>query len=639
MSKGTSPWSVVGALLSPSRKRKDKAKKARPESLQATEPPIPQVQALSKELDLLDAETPKDPVLDIQPSEGDTPGAGESLEEDLDSEAAGPNHVVSEKEPEWTDVSPQKDPSPSPDSSTKLPLDDDTLDLMSPSASPELLVQEERNVHDEIQAENERREAEIQALHEGKRELESQLAAVTEALAEADLKNQRLDETNQRQVEKIDSLETVIKTLEEEREAEKRVEANMKEELERSHDRAKVLEDENRCQVDELHRSEGRLEDALKELVTIEAKVRVLDEETGRLVEQVELLESTMHSLDMEKSQAVSKARALQSELEEVRERIHELEDDRLHQSLKMEGLENEKSMVLMELKEDQTRSSSEMETLRRNLKVLETDKAGLLAGLDKAMQRTHELEERVTHHANEYRTKETQLREVQDDYATVTTEIQAALESALRQNEEMQNELFHQAEERLKLERQLEDLKTSQAEVPRRPNERQLERLERQNRMLLDQIRRQTGSIRHPRHLQPSPPMSREDLDAMALVKKLNLEIFQMAAHMADSLSFTGARSLPPHRTKAVIERAALTMGRPMVLALGAISNEAQSDFNPLPVQFGLQACLVRCCARIIASWYPGHWEYGEFLATIYSRIQESGAFLHKLRKVCPED
>jgi len=624
MSKGTSPWSVVGALLSPSRKRKDKAKKARSETRPAAES---QAQEVSKEPDILDAETLKDPVLEIKPSEGGTPGTGESLDDDLYSEAVGPNHVF-EKEPEWTDVSPQKDPSPSPDSSTKLPLDDDTLDLMSPSASPELVVQEGHSVHDGIQAENEQRDAEIQALHEGKRELESRLAAVTEALAEADLKNQKLEETNQCQVEKIDSLESINKALEEEREAAMRAEANMREELERSHDRAKGLEDETRCQADELHQSEGRLEDALRELVTIEAKVQILDEDTGRLVEQVELLESTINALDTEKYQAVSKARALQSEMEEVQERIHELEDDRHHQSLQMEGLENERSMALMKLNGDRTRSSSEMETLRRNLKVLETDKADLLAGLDKATQRTHELEERVAHHVNEYRTKETQLQEVQDDYATVTTEIQAALESALRQNEEMQNQLLHQTEERRVLERQLEDLRTLQAEVPRRPNERQLERLERQNRMLLDQIRRQTGGIRHPRHLQPSPPMSREDMDAMALVKKLNLEIFQMAAHMADSLNFTGAKSLPAHRTKAVIERAALTMGRPMVLALGAISNETQSDFNPLPVQFGLQACLVRCCARIISSWYPGHWEYGEFLATIHSRIQESGAF-----------
>ncbi|KAF8058641.1 hypothetical protein FPV67DRAFT_512027 [Lyophyllum atratum] len=148
---------------------------------------------------------------------------------------------------------------------------------------------------------------------------------------------------------------------------------------------------------------------------------------------------------------------------------------------------------------------------------------------------------------------------------------------------------------------------------------------------MLMDQLRRQSEQLRQktfPRQdpLLPTPePSLKSDHvseGVAGMLDRLNSEIFQAAAHMADSLDFTSPMSLNAQELKGVVERASVTMGKPLALVLQATSAQPGVEFNPLPVQIGLQACLISCCAKIMTSWCPGHWEYGDFLAAIYRRI-----------------
>jgi hypothetical protein len=205
-------------------------------------------------------------------------------------------------------------------------------------------------------------------------------------------------------------------------------------------------------------------------------------------------------------------------------------------------------------------------------------------------------------------------------------------LRMALARNDELQKQNHLQASALQAREKQVRGLESNLEEMTKVQNQRQAEATERRIRMLEDQVRRQVSELRASKNQTRSGSIYRAGLTresqsgVISLVDTLNTEIFQASAFMADSLHYDGQGSATGQRVKEAIERASKTMGKPMVLVLRWRLTQNEMEFDPLPIQIALQACIVSCCMKIMASWYPGHWEYADFLATIYSRIQGSG-------------
>lgn len=163
-----------------------------------------------------------------------------------------------------------------------------------------------------------------------------------------------------------------------------------------------------------------------------------------------------------------------------------------------------------------------------------------------------------------------------------------------------------------------------------------QLKTTVRQNQMLEDQLRRQSaeaytrqGSHSPIRRALPNGRLARNKENIVSLMKTLNEEIFQTAAFMADTLDVDGrARPMADANgdVSTLISKMSGIIGRRLILIVRFRLSQATSEFNPLPIQVAFQACMIYCCQRIIKSWYPGHWEYGDILATLFSRIQGTG-------------
>jgi predicted nucleic acid-binding Zn-ribbon protein len=110
-------------------------------------------------------------------------------------------------------------------------------------------------------------------------------------------------------------------------------------------------------------------------------------------------------------------------------------------------------------------------------------------------------------------------------------------------------------------------------------------------------------------------------DAEVIKMLEELNAEIFETAAYMADSFTF----SLKPTKTDEVREaysRAHKMLGSAMVLSLTSVRH----DEDPLIVQIACQACMVECCRRIIASWCFDGSKAEEVLPDLYSRIRNTG-------------
>jgi len=151
---------------------------------------------------------------------------------------------------------------------------------------------------------------------------------------------------------------------------------------------------------------------------------------------------------------------------------------------------------------------------------------------------------------------------------------------------------------------------------------------------MLEDQVRRQSSELKVIKNQARSGSSyhaglikeNQSGITVLVDMDTLNTEIFQAAAYMADSLDYK--EKVPV--SKGAIERASRMIGKPMVLVLMSRMAQYEGEPDSLPIQIALQACMVSCCMKIMASWYPGHWEYADFLATVYSRIQGSGRSHH---------
>ncbi|KAH9485814.1 hypothetical protein JR316_0002729 [Psilocybe cubensis] len=170
------------------------------------------------------------------------------------------------------------------------------------------------------------------------------------------------------------------------------------------------------------------------------------------------------------------------------------------------------------------------------------------------------------------------------------------------------------------------------------------LNEAERQNRMFIDQLRRQSNELQASKNgsglasssvtrfaplilgraLMSGP--SRIE-SAISTIKMLNEEIFQTAAAMTDQLENIPKRFVVEDESaSAKAEILKSMLGLELVRNLQEEAQIPSEEHNPLFVQTALQGCLTASCLRIITSWYPAEWEYGNFLYALYERIRGTG-------------
>ncbi|TFK20845.1 hypothetical protein FA15DRAFT_759113 [Coprinopsis marcescibilis] len=158
------------------------------------------------------------------------------------------------------------------------------------------------------------------------------------------------------------------------------------------------------------------------------------------------------------------------------------------------------------------------------------------------------------------------------------------------------------------------------------------VEETERRNRMLADQLKRQTMEIKFTRPAEQRFFMRRaakdEPLDdAVRILKNLNSEIFQVAAEFADgvedetSVDVDGVVDVEP-----LMQKLSGGISKDLVRALRVGYTEPDQESNPLLLQVAVQGCLVFCCNKFINSWYPFQWEHGDLLQILYNRMLETG-------------
>ncbi|TFK45169.1 hypothetical protein BDQ12DRAFT_718262 [Crucibulum laeve] len=319
----------------------------------------------------------------------------------------------------------------------------------------------------------------------------------------------------------------------------------------------------------------------------------------------------------------------LTAELESTRQEMLRLKDDF--------GLKEERISTLQTENSAMARDMHQMEGQLHALQVDNDTKDGEISTLRHDYEQLSETVQRLRSELDRTRGE----LEAEKFAAQSLEHTAAELKLQLKQ---VRDDMLHASEGQKVKEDEVMKLETNRAEVKKQLLQlhERFHSTERQNRMLEDQMRRQVDDLQMAKVASLSTPKlpgafpvtsnGRADVpikeSLVAPMNALNAEIFQTAAYMADTLESeaSGAEEKkdPTSREpdEAVIARVNEAVGSQLIQLLKSMSSQPTADFDPLPVQIALQACFNHCCTRIIASWYPGHWEYSDFLATLYSRI-----------------
>ncbi|GLB37966.1 hypothetical protein LshimejAT787_0410170 [Lyophyllum shimeji] len=659
MSKTNSPWSVVGMLMSAprlrstARRRKDKGK-TEPGNNQSTAQPS-EVARPSPEATVVPAQEP------AFVSNAATPASGEAGESSTAEQI--PQVVTRPATPEehdngWTTVAAQEQPGPaastgSADSqpNASLNADDDIVDVLSQSVSVDFFDQQAQappGTPPHVASEIERKEAAVAVIESEKKDLESRLESVLEELASAVTRNAELDGENRRQAQKLQDVEAEMQKWAQ------RGGQEARREVEEGQQRIRALEADLYEQGEALKgfqndvQSERRVwEERQNRLEEMTERNGDLEERIGRLLEERHVIDGelqelrgrnattndTLEALLADLSRAEEERDGAHGELDAVLQRIQDLEEARNSHLLEERQAVAEE---LQGLRGVNAQTKCELDAVLVDLAKAKKEWESIQARLEESEGRNKDLEARNRRLVDERQAADRELEVFQGLQTKTANTLKAALaelKSASHQKGELVKEVDRQAGELAGKERAIQDLRRSQAEIARQPNHRQLDVLERRNRMLVDQLRRQSEQLRQQTLSRREPGAQPLDISpkgetlggVASMVDRLNSEIFQTAAHMADSLDFTNPATMNAQEIRAVVDRASVTLGRPLALVLQATSAQPGIDFNPLPVQIGLQACLISCCERIATSWCPGHWDYGDFLAAIYLRVAGS--------------
>ncbi|KAF8638108.1 hypothetical protein AX17_002448 [Amanita inopinata Kibby_2008] len=167
----------------------------------------------------------------------------------------------------------------------------------------------------------------------------------------------------------------------------------------------------------------------------------------------------------------------------------------------------------------------------------------------------------------------------------------------------------------------------------------RQSDLLESQNRLLKDQLQRQSDELRALGNqiYDPSSKVTRflskgvarsgkpTEQEVVALVELLNSEIYQAAACIVDQMeSHSQIPTKVSQRTAAEEIRVTKMLGRRTIEVLTTKSSKG-AELDPLMVQVALQMSMNYCCSKITSAWCPGMWSYSDFVSTLFTRIRGS--------------
>ena len=409
---------------------------------------------------------------------------------------------------------------------------------------------------------------------------------------------------------------------------------------------AEQLDNEKRRHEDVMERAQNAA--GALEAETLRVMEQLANEKQQQKVE-IQKLEESVRVLDSDKKLALQQLEdtrgrnqeyvGIQARLTAAVQRNRELEEDNRRIGNEMESLRKTLQDNIAATKRTYEENGRQKEGVQGLLRTLEEDRDKIVKQMEDLHRNHQELKEKCKHLMDEHDEKEQQLRSLKATHLKATNRLRAVrtdLEAAVVRNDELQKQNHLQASELEDKGEEVRSLEGNLAEMTiKLEDRRQLETAERRIRMLEDQVRRQTSELKAAKNQTRSglsnfaAPIKETQSNLIGLVDMLNTEIFQISAFMADSLGYRGTDSVAGHYVKGAMERASRTMGKSMVLVLRSklAQTRNETDFDPLPIQIGLQACMVNCCVRIMSSWYPGHWEYADFLAVIYSRIQGSGA------------
>lgn len=493
---------------------------------------------------------------------------------------------------------------------------------------------------------------ELQSMRKERAEAESELKRTVGELEAAERLNQELNSKNAALSDDVQVLDKVVRGLETEKsqlvEARDIVEARLDAALQRYH----AGENEKRGYEDAIEGLRNTAEalegDKVRLVQQLDDEKRRQKVETQKLEERVRVLESKNGDASQQLEDARSQNRegdGVKAQLTVAMQRNHKLEEDNRKIGDEIEKLKNTLRHSITEKQQIENERGRQKEELQGRVRVLEEEKDHLMKRLEDIQHVNQELKDQYKRIVGEHGEKEQQLRALKETHMKATNRLRAVrtdLEAAVARNDELQTKNRLQASELQAKENQVRSLEDSLTEMTKLQKQRQSESAERRIRMLEDQVRRQTSELKAVKNQTRSGsshragPIKETQSGVIGLLDTLNTEIFQVSAFIADSLNYSGNSSVTSDHVKEAMERANQTMGKPMVLILRS-QNEA--EFDPLPIQIALQACMVSCCTRIMTSWYPGHWEYADFLAIIYSRMKGSGGsncFEHRIQANC---
>ncbi|KAF9476871.1 hypothetical protein BDN70DRAFT_147295 [Pholiota conissans] len=372
-------------------------------------------------------------------------------------------------------------------------------------------------------------------------------------------------------------------------------------ELEQEKDKARIFERDAKATQDRAQVLVQELENTLK---STKAELSFKSQTLGNLTATTKAMQSQIDALqnerdDLRNALAISETSAA----EETR---------RLQKTLELERTEHEDETA--ELREQNRQSTNKLDAQDDRIRRLErkVDEAQEEAG--EAYAHNRDLEQQLAQRAEN----------VED--STIDAEEKEELIMRLESGQEyMAAQLIHL--------------------------QNTLNATERENRMLVDQLRQQASEANAGRGLNRPPPatgtrgytdkssisgvsMTRID-GAVRVIKLLNDEIYQTAASMTEQLESMAMRFVAAageagghHHRRALAANLKSLLGTELVtaLALGASTTDDDNNSFFIRLQTALQGCLIASCTRIITSWYPIEWEYGSFLMALYERIRGTG-------------
>ena len=491
---------------------------------------------------------------------------------------------------------------------------------------------------------------ELQSIRKEKMDAESRLRKIVAELEVAGQLNRELNDKNSALGNSTQALEKAVQGVEMEKSRLVGTCDRLRAELDTALQRHYVLEDEKRGHEDEIQGLKDRAEaleaEKLRTVEQLDAEKREHHAESHRLEERLREVESDMRHVQQQLEDAHRQNREgedIKAQLTMALQRNRELEEYKGRIGDEIAILKDTLRDHMATTQQTEDERGRQREELQGKLRALEQERDQITKRLEEILTLHQELKERCKRLVDEHEEKEQLLRGLKETHIKATNRLRVTrtdLEEAEALNDALQKQSRYQANELQAKDKKIRSLEASLAEMAKLQDQRQSESADRRIRMLEDQMRRQTSELNAVKNQTRSAasyragPIRESQSGVIGLVDTLNTEIFQAAAFMADSLEYKSKESMTGIDVKEAIERAGRTMGKPMVLVLRSRLTQNEVEFDPLPIQIALQACMVTCCVKIMASWYPGHWEYADFLATIYSRIQGSGASITVIRR-----